>query len=98
MLQTVVAISMASLCLSLGFSAVAVAWRLVGWWRLREVRRSLAEADTLEQTRAYVAWVRNMPPPPVRPRPLPAIPGVPVAPPVRGVLRPFPGRRRMAGR
>ena len=93
----VTTISVICLGLSLLVCAVfAIRW-LIGWWRLREVHRAMAEMRTLEDTRAYVAWVRNMPPPPERPSPEPPIVAVPVVPPVRGAMRPFPGRR-MVGR
>jgi hypothetical protein len=94
MLTTVVT-TISVICLSLSLvlcAVVALRW-LVGLWRLREVRRAMAEMRTLEDTRAYVAWVRNPPPPPARQPPDPPIVAVPVVPPVRGAVRPFPGRR-----
>ncbi len=52
-----------------------------------------SEAERLAAVRAYAAWVRNMPPAPVRATPQPAVVPVPENPPVRGVIPPFPGRR-----
>jgi hypothetical protein len=65
----------------------------VRWWRLRPFDAARSEAERLRAVRAYAAWVRDMPPPPHRPNPPPTM--VPVAenPPIRGVVRPFPGRR-----
>ena len=98
MLPTVVT-TISAICLGLSLvvcAVVGIRW-LVGWWRLREVHRAMAEMRTLEDTRAYVAWVRDMPPPPARSPAEPPIVPVPVVPPVRGAVRPFPGRR-MVGR
>ncbi len=69
----------------------------VRWWRFRPYEDARSERERLAAVRAYAAWVRDMPPPPVRATPPAAI--VPVAenPPIRGVVTPFPGRR-IAGR
>jgi hypothetical protein len=96
-MQAVVTISEVVFCLSLAICAVVLLVRLVGWWRLREVRRAVSDARTLEETRAYVAWVRNMPPPPARPSKPPAVVPTPVKPPETGKWRPFPGRRVAGG-
>jgi hypothetical protein len=63
------------------------------WARERPYRRMLSEMERLEAVRAYAAWVRNIPPGPARPRPGKSIVAVPVVPPVRGTVRPYPGRR-----
>jgi len=65
----------------------------VRWWRVRRYDGARSEVERLAAVRAYAAWVRDMPPPPPRANPAPAL--VPVAenPPIRGVIRPFPGRR-----
>jgi hypothetical protein len=66
-------------------------------WRLRPYDGARSEMERLAAVRAYAAWVRDMPPPPVRTKPQVAV--VPIAenPPIRGVIEPFPGRR-IAGR
>lgn len=65
----------------------------VRWWRLRPYDGARSDAERLRAVRAYAAWVRDMPPPPPRASPPPTL--VPVAenPPIRGVIKPFPGRR-----
>lgn len=94
--QVAITVSIVVLALSLTVLAGLSARRLVGWWRFRAVRREVAEDISLSQTRAYVAWVRNMPPPPPKFPPPPVEVPQPVRPRLRGKWRPFAGRR-MAG-
>jgi hypothetical protein len=96
-MQAVVTISAVVLCLSLAICVAVLASRLLGWWRLRELRREVSGARTLAETQAYVAWVRDMPPPPPRPSKPPPVVPTPVKPPQRGKWRPFPGRRIAGG-
>jgi hypothetical protein len=63
------------------------------WWRGRHHRRALAAAERERARNAYLAWVRDMPPPPSRVPVLPPSPARLPPPPRRdGVVVPFPRR------
>jgi hypothetical protein len=80
-----------------GVRALALLGNVLRWWVLRSYQHALSEMERLEAVRAYNAWVRDMPPAPLRPRPGPAVKPTPVVPPVRGVVAPYPGRRMAGG-
>jgi hypothetical protein len=97
MLIAVLAILAIAVALWAGWRAVALLGGLMRWWVVRSYQHAESEIEGPEAVRAYAAWVRNMPPPPPRPRAGPAIKVPPVVPPVRGVVAPYPGRRMAGG-
>jgi hypothetical protein len=84
-----------AMLLWLGSYGLFFARDLRRWARERPYRRLVNEMERLEAVRAYAAWVRNMPPAPVRPRSASgaSVVPTPVLPPVRGAVRAYPGRR-----
>jgi hypothetical protein len=88
-----VVLASVALCLWVASYAAFFARDVRTWARERPYRRLIAEMERLEAVQAYAAWVRNMPSPPPRPYPGPALRPTPERPVVLGGPGPYPGRR-----
>lgn len=86
-------LAIVAVCLWVGSYGLFFMHDLRRWARERPHRQRMSELERLRAVQAYAAWVRNMPPPPPRRRPATPITPVPVKPPVRGTVFPYPGRR-----